>query len=119
MARRKIWWLMGGGLGLLLVLAWVLWLGAFNIGNDPCGFEIRDQQLSPDGHRKAALGEVNCGAPTDYATWAVVTDAKAPFRFERDRVASISGRAMRIAWEGETLIVFVRPPTGSDVSPVS
>ncbi|MEO8113912.1 MAG: hypothetical protein ABI655_06000 [Phenylobacterium sp.] len=96
---------------LVLYGAWML---AFILSAAPCGFEVKDQKIAPDGLRKAAVVEVNCGATTPYVTWVVVANARAPFHYEEDRVDAIVGRTGRIAWEGPKLIIFypaTRPPT--------
>jgi hypothetical protein len=97
-----------GGCVVLGLLGYVGWIAMFVASPSPCGFELRDQQVSPDGQRKAGVVEVNCGATTDYATWLVMTDAGRPFDYERDRLAAIDGLAMRMRWEGSRLIVSYR-----------
>ena len=104
--------------GALVLILPIAGLGLFVWGvGDPCGYEVKAQALSPDGGKKAAVVEVNCGATTAFASWAVLAPAERPFDFKKDRVATIDGRAMRVAWEGSKLIVFwraERPPNRQD-----
>jgi len=88
----------------------------------PCGFEVMQESVSPDGTLKAAAVEVNCGATTDYASWAVLTRADRAFDFKKDRIAAIPGREMRVGWEGRKLVVFwyaERPPTVREGRPAA
>jgi hypothetical protein len=103
-----------GGALVVAAAVYVAPMVALFVAMTECSYDLKDQQVSPDGMRKAAVVEVNCGATTDYVRWVVATDAKSAFKYRRDRIASVSGRALKIAWEGRKLIVYypaTRPPT--------
>jgi hypothetical protein len=107
---RKSSWALAVGAGVVAVAAFFLAPRiAFILGAGACDYTVKDQRVSPDGRRKAAVVEVDCGATTDYASWVVATDANAPFQYGRDRVSAVNGRALRIAWEGRKLIIYHRP----------
>lgn len=103
-ARRVL----SAGIGIV-VLAVTLWFGAVAaVGTMLAGPapSVAQEQVSPDGRRKAAVLEVQGGA-TDGFMWKVaVTDARAGKFRNRDDVAVFKGAPGRIAWRGETLVVF-------------
>lgn len=102
----KRWMFLGGGLVGALLVACAAVVITFIHGMSACSYDVRDEKVAPDGARKAALVDVNCGATTGYATWVVMAKTAEPFRYRRDLVAAISGRAARIEWDGSRLIVF-------------
>lgn len=111
--KLRTWILVGSGVlvALLAICAGYIML-SHSMGS-MCGYELKDQQIAPDGRRKAAVVEVDCGATTSYVTWVVMTRADAAFRYEKARVAVIEGRTGRIKWDGSKLVIFypaTRPP---------
>jgi hypothetical protein len=105
--------ILGGGLAAALLTVCAVFVVMFVGGMSACSYDVKDQKVAPDGSRKAALVDVNCGATTGYVTWVVMTKTASPFRYRRDRVAAISGRAARIEWDGSKLVVFhpaTQPP---------
>jgi len=102
-----------GGVILVAAVVYVTPMVMVVAGMGECGYEPKSQKISPDGRRKAALVEVNCGATTGYATWVVATGAKSAFKYKRDRIAAIEGQDADIEWDGSKLVVFyprARPP---------
>lgn len=74
-----------------------------------CGYDLQSTEISPDGQYKAGVVEVNCGATTDYAKWALLTEADRDFNYKRDRLVAIEGRQMWVHWDGVKLIVAMHP----------
>lgn len=106
MRRGWLWFVVGIGAVVVvpvvaycgLVLITFVWAGQ-------CGYQLIDQQLSPDRRQKAAVVEVNCGATTDFARWVVVTDAEKRFRYRHDMLAAVGGQELGIHWDGPILHV--------------
>jgi hypothetical protein len=119
---KKRWRLFAAGVvagGLLVGLGYVGWLVFIIVefATTPwCGYDVRQQALSPDGINKAAVVEVNCGATTGYVSWAVRAPASRAFNYRRDVLASVDGREMKIAWAGPKLVVFVPPARVRELS---
>jgi hypothetical protein len=108
--RRRILWSVAGVAAGLATIAGGLWLVEERVADELCSYEMQGQAaVSPDGRQKAAVVAVDCGATTDFATWAVVTDAGSTFHFSRDRVASVTGKVLQIRWEGPRLILLAPP----------
>lgn len=106
--RLPVWLKWTLGFAMAAALACAAWWGAmlYTVGTaDWCGYELKSTVISPDGRYKAGVVEANCGATTDYASWFVLTDARKPFDYEKDRLAAVETQVMKIEWEGPKLVV--------------
>ncbi|RAK60876.1 hypothetical protein DJ021_14175 [Phenylobacterium hankyongense] len=98
---------------VIVGVTYVGWIAMALIGfatSNPCGYRLTGQQVSPDGAIKAGIVQVDCGATTGVATWAVLAPTGKAFDYRKDRVVAIEGEAIRIAWEGRKLVVSWRAP---------
>jgi hypothetical protein len=101
---RRLVWIGGGAAALSVIVIGGFFLYFVYVMSD-CGYELKSQEVSPDGRSKAGVVEVNCGATTGWATWVVLADSRRPFRYRQDMLAAVKGQELGIRWDGPVLHV--------------
>lgn len=102
--RHVLWGLLAlAGLGATAYVG-VMAYWVSRIGN-MCEYTLREAHVSPDGRLRAGVALADCGALGAANAWALLAPAGRPFDYRKDRFAVVDSQALRVHWEGQTLVV--------------
>lgn len=104
--RRVVFVLAGAVVLAATVLAVRIWKTASAFG--ACAYVPVAQAPSPDGQFVATSARGECNSTVAFFTVVTVVRPGSNQDYQRKRIATIEGEAVRIGWEGGTLVIRYR-----------